>query len=40
MPKVIELQEWEINRILAILAEKPYNEVAGIIKRIMEQLEV
>ena len=34
----INLELWEINMILNILAEKPYNEVAGIIHHIKEQL--
>ncbi len=39
MPKTITLEPWEINTILSILAEKPYNEVAAIIQRIKEQME-
>lgn len=35
----INLELWEINLVLNILAEKPYNEVAGIIRHITEQLE-
>lgn len=35
----INLELWEINLVLNILAEKPYNEVAGIIRRITEQVE-
>lgn len=37
--KVIELQDWEINTILNILAERPYNEVAAIIQHIKEQID-
>lgn len=35
----IHLELWEINLVLNILAEKPYNEVAGIIRHITEQME-
>ena len=35
----IHLELWEINMILNILAEKPYNEVAGVIRHITEQIE-
>ena len=35
----IHLELWEINLVLNILAEKPYNEVAGIIRNITEQVE-
>lgn len=34
----IHLELWEINMILNILSEKPYNEVAGVIRRITEQI--
>ena len=35
----INLELWEINLVLNILAVKPYNEVAGIIRHITEQAE-
>lgn len=35
----IHLELWEINLVLRILAEKPYHEVADIIRRITEQAE-
>lgn len=35
----IELNEWEINTILNVLGEQPYNNVACIIKHITEQVE-
>lgn len=35
----IELTQYEINYILNLLAEQPYNEVAAIIQHIKEQIE-
>ena len=35
----INLELWEISMFLNILAEKPYNEVAGVIRHITEQME-
>ena len=37
--KTIELNEWEINTILNVLGERPYSEVACIIRHITEQVE-
>lgn len=33
----IELTETEVNAVLAIIAEQPYKQVAGLINRIMLQ---
>lgn len=35
----IELELWEINLILSLLAEQPYNRVAATIRRIQHQIE-
>lgn len=35
----INLELWEINLILSLLAEQPYNRVAATIQRIKEQIE-
>lgn len=34
----IELERWEINKILTVLAEQPYTDVAAIIQHIKEQI--
>lgn len=35
----INLELWEINMILTLLAEQPYNLVAATIQRIKEQID-
>lgn len=35
----INLELWEINMILNLLAEQPYNKVAATIQRIKDQIE-
>lgn len=35
----IHLELWEINMILALLAEQPYNRVSATIQRIKDQIE-
>lgn len=35
----LDLEQWEVNIILSALAKRPYEEVAGTIQRIKEQVE-
>lgn len=39
MPKIIELEMWEINLILNALAELPYKRTAATIQRIKWQID-